>query len=263
MTITEFLQKKKQGVKITLVTCYDATLASLFADCGIDALLVGDSAAMVIHGHETTLAASTELMALHVAAVKRGNPDAFIIADMPFLSFRQGKSHATAAAGQLMQAGARAVKLEGIDGHEDVIDHLVGSGIPVMGHLGLTPQYYHQLGGYKVQGRDESAADRIREQALKLQASGCFSLVLECVPEVLAGEISQMLEIPVIGIGAGRETDGQVLVLYDLLGLGNYRKPRFARAFMDGNNLVKQALTQYGVAVRQGLYPSEGEVYNK
>lgn len=261
-TLPDFFQKKENGEKITLLTCYDATFSALFRETEVDAVLVGDSAAMVIHGQETTLPMTLDLMIAHVAAVHRGNKDLFIIADMPFGSFRKDLATGVASAVSLLQAGAHAVKLEGAAGNEEIITQLVDSGIPVMGHLGLTPQFFNQFGGFRVQGKDPEVADKIRQHASQLQEWGCFSLVLECVPEDLAEKISGELRIPVIGIGAGRKTDGQVLVLYDLLGLGGAKKPRFVRSFMDGNLLVRQALKDYTRAVKEGTYPSESEVYH-
>lgn len=261
MTIPEFVGKKSKGEKISLLTCYDAIFSSLFQNSAIDALLVGDSVAMAVHGFESTLEATLEMMEFHVASVRRGNPGIMIIADMPFLSFREGKHRAVKAAGRLMRAGAGAVKVEGIAGHENAITHIVGSGIPVMGHLGLTPQSFHQLGGFKVQGRDEKGSHRILVEAQKLQELGCFSLVLECVPEKLAGDIAKKLAIPVIGIGAGRFTDGQVMVLHDLLGLSRGNKARFVRAYLDGAALVREAIDRFSSDIATGSYPSAGEVY--
>ena len=191
MTAPDFSKWKKKNRKISMVTCYDATFAALIADTGIDCVLVGDSCAMVVYGEKTTIPATMETMIRHTEAVRKGLPDAFIVADMPFLSFRKGVSRAVEAAGSLIRAGADSVKLEGAAGNERMIARLVGSGIPVMGHLGLTPQFYHSLGGYKVQGRDGDAAMKLRSDALRLEAAGCFSLVLECVPESLSGEISR------------------------------------------------------------------------
>ena len=186
---------------------------------------------MVMHGHDSTLSASVDLIRLHTEAVVRGAADKFVIADMPFLSFRKGVAAALDSAQNLMTAGAHAVKLEGVDGHEDVIQRLVQSGIPVMGHLGLQPQSVHAYGGFRVQGRSEESARDIRRQATALEELGAFAIVLECVPASLAREITKTLRIPTIGIGAGAGCDGQILVLQDLLGMNMDFQPKFARAF--------------------------------
>ena len=260
MTAPDFPKWKKNNRKISMVTCYDATFAALIGKTAVDCVLVGDSCAMVVYGEKTTIPATMETMIRHTEAVRNGLPDAFIVADMPFLSFRKGSSRAIESAGSLIRAGADAIKLEGVSGNERTIAHLVGSGIPVMGHLGLTPQFYHSLGGYKVQGRDSGAALKLKADALCLEETGCFALVLECVPESLAGEISRSLSIPVIGIGAGREVDGQVLVLHDRLGLTGFN-PRFARRYLDGATLVKDALDGYCRDVASGAFPSEAEAF--
>ncbi len=261
-SILEFANSKHNDRKISVITCYDYWSACLIAASSVDAILVGDSAAMVMHGHRSTLPIDAEIMALHVAAVSRGAGDKFIIGDLPFLSYRQSLSDNVAAVRLLMQAGAQAVKLEGIDGNETLIRHLVDSGVPVMGHLGLTPQSLHQLGGFKVQGRDEAAHERIVQQALRVEASGAFSLVLECVPEALATQISAELRIPVIGIGAGAGVDGQVLVLHDMLGLNREFKPKFVRQFAAGAELIEGALNDYADAVRSGAFPTAEESYS-
>jgi 3-methyl-2-oxobutanoate hydroxymethyltransferase len=244
-----------------MVTAYDAWSARLVADLPVDCLLVGDSAMMVVHGEADTLGATPELMALHTRAVARGAPGKFIVADMPFLSARRGRVPALECAAQLLRAGAHAVKIEGARGHADVIRHLVESGIPVMGHLGLTPQLVHTLGGYKVQGRDELAAARLREDAMVLEEAGAFALVLECIPRQLARAITAARGIPTIGIGAGLGCDGQVLVLHDLLGLNPSFRPRFARVFADGAGLVGRGVGRFAAAVRRGTFPRTKESF--
>jgi 3-methyl-2-oxobutanoate hydroxymethyltransferase len=224
-------------------------------------ILVGDSAAMVMHGHDSTIPATIDMMVLHTSAVRRGAGDKFIVSDMPFLSYRKGLTHAVEAAGKLMQAGANAIKLEGVEGHEEIVKHLVQSGIPVMGHLGLTPQSVHQLGGNKVQGQNNGQARQIRSDALKLQELGCFSLVLECVPAELGKAISADLTIPTIGIGAGVDTDGQVLVMQDMLGMSSEFKPRFLRQFLDGEKILGEAFAQYDSEVKACTFPAEKESY--
>lgn len=261
MNILNFPERKKNHDRLVMVTCYDYTMATIVAESPVDMVLVGDSAAMVVHGHDTTLPISVEEMAAHVRAVRRGAPDKFIVADLPFLACRKGLEPAMHAVETLMKAGAEAVKLEGIRGQEEIVRHIVESGVPVMGHLGLTPQSVKQLGGFKVQGKTADSRDRLRWEALACQDAGCFSLVLECVPESLAAEITRSLDIVTIGIGAGQDTDGQVLVLHDLLGLTPGPRPRFVRTFLDGRSLVLNALDEFTDDVRQGGFPAPAERY--
>lgn len=261
LTVHDFKEMKGKGQKIAMVTCYDFWSAKLLNKSKLDALLVGDSLAMIMHGESTTLPATLEMMALHTQAVTRGAPDKFVIADLPFLSFRKGLKEAMDAIQVLMQAGAQAVKLEGVDGNEDIIKHTVRSGVPVMGHIGLTPQSIHQIGGFKVQGRLAEAAERLLAEAKSLEDCGCFSVVLECVPAALAGLISKKLSIPTIGIGAGLDTDGQILVLQDMLGLNSGFKPKFLRKFLDGENIILSALENYSSAVKSQSFPSIEESY--
>jgi 3-methyl-2-oxobutanoate hydroxymethyltransferase len=261
MKITDFSEKKIRGEKISVVTAYDYSMAQIVADSPVDAILVGDSVAMVVHGLPSTIQATLEMMVIHTESVRRGAPNAFVIADMPFLTYRKGSVAALEAAGRLMCAGASAVKLEGIKGHEGVVEQLVGSGIPVMGHLGLIPQSVHQLGGYKVQGADEARAEEILGEAKLLEALGAFSLVLECVPAPLAERISQQIKIPTIGIGAGALTDGQVLVWHDLLGLSKPPLPRFVRTYLQGREEMKAALMRYHEDVLSGSFPNDRESY--
>jgi 3-methyl-2-oxobutanoate hydroxymethyltransferase len=262
MNSRDFVQAKAEGRRLSMVTCYDYTFARLLSASAIDGILVGDSAAMVMHGHASTLSASLELMRLHTAAVARGAEGKFIVADMPFLSFRKGAAAALDAASVLMVAGAHAVKLEGVDGHEDVIQRMVESGIPVMGHLGLQPQSVHAYGGYRVQGREDGTAREIARQAAALEELGAFAVVLECVPAKLAREITSQLGIPTIGIGAGTGCDGQILVLQDLLGLNIDFRPKFARQFLDGARCVSQTLARFDEAVKAGTFPSSEESYS-
>lgn len=260
-TIRDLAIAKTNRRKIVVVTSYDAWSARLLADTTVDCLLVGDSAMMVMHGERDTLGATAELMALHTRAVSRGAPGKLIVADFPFLAARRGTAHALDCAAQLMQAGAHAVKIEGIRGHEDVIRHLVESGIPVMGHLGLQPQSVHAIGGYVVQGRAPADAVNLREDAASLEAAGAFALVLECIPGKLAREITAERGIPTIGIGAGVGCDGQVLVLHDLLGFNPDFKPRFVRAFQEGAELVRDGVTRFANAVRAEKFPGPKETF--
>jgi 3-methyl-2-oxobutanoate hydroxymethyltransferase len=261
MNIFDFTKMKQNGEKITMVTCYDYTSARLLAQTSVDCLLVGDSVAMTMHGYKDTLSATMEMLAFHTQAVSRGAGDKFIIADLPFLSYRKSLSENVSAAQVLMQAGARAVKLENAAGNLDLIRHLTESGIPVMGHLGLTMQLMHTLGGLKVQGKTDAARERMQQDALALQEAGCFALVLECIPPLLATEISQALFIPTIGIGAGPNTDGQVLVYQDLLGLNLDFKPRFVKTFVEGHVQVKQGIEEYVSAVKTGGFPADEHCY--
>ncbi len=261
MTVLDFLTKKKDRRPISMVTCYDSWSAALIGRTDIDCVLVGDSVSMTLYGHDNTLNVDVATMAAHTAAVRRGLPEGFIIGDMPFLSYRKGLEDTMSNAGALMQAGANAIKLEGADGNIDIIRHIVGSGIPVMGHLGLTPQSVHRFGGFRVQARSEEAALRLKDQALALQEAGCFSIVLEAVPASVAASVTSRLEIPVIGIGAGPEVDGQVLVLQDLLGLNPDFNPKFARRFLDGAGLIVDALQAYHRDVGDRSFPTAQESY--
>jgi len=254
-----FAAAKAAGSKIVMVTAYDAWSARLLADSPVDCLLVGDSAMMIAHGHKDTLGATPELMAMHTRAVACGAPGKFIVADMPFLAARRGEVPALDCAALLLRSGAHAVKIEGARGHVHVIRHLVESGIPVMGHLGLTPQWVRGLGGFRVQARDAESAARLREDAAALEESGAFALVLECIPQALAREVTSSLRIPTIGIGAGAGCDGQVLVLHDLLGFNPDFKPRFARRFADGAALVRSGAVRFSEAVRTGEFPAQEE----
>ncbi len=262
MNVIEFQNKKKKKEKITMITCYTHWEARILDQTPMDVLLVGDSLAMVIYGHPTTLPATVEMMARHTEAVVRGAPHKFVISDLPFLSFRKGITESMNTVEKLMQTGAHAVKLEGIDGHEETVKHIVQSGVPVMGHIGLTPQSFHGLGGFKVQGQTEEQKNILMKQALKLQECGAFSIVLECVPDDIATAITQKLSIPTIGIGAGKNTDGQVLVLQDALGMNSTFKPKFVRHFMNGEKELMMAATNYHNAVKTGEFPTLDESYN-
>lgn len=262
MPVLDFFHAKSAGRRLSMVTCYDYTFAKLIGRTAVDAVLVGDSVAMAIHGHPNTLSATVDMMATHTAAVARGAAGKFLVADLPFLSFRKGLPAAMDAAQALMSAGAQAVKLEGILGHEDVVERLVQSGIPVMGHVGMQPQSVHAYGGFKPQGRTEGEAERIAGHAKRLEALGVFSIVLECIPAGLAASITKSLGVPTIGIGAGAGCDGQILVLQDLLGLNVDFRPRFARRFGSGDELTIGALQAYDRAVKDGTFPAETETYS-
>lgn len=260
-TILDFQKKKLAHEKITMITCYDYSFAQIIQQTSIDCVLVGDSLAQVMHGHNTTLKASTKMMAFHTAAVVRGLPQKFVITDMPFLSTRKGLRFAMDCVEHIMKAGAQAIKIEGADGHLELIKHIVESGIPVMGHLGLTPQSIHQLGGPKVQGKKTEQASKILNDSLALEKAGCFSLVLECVPALLAAEISRSLKIPTIGIGAGAETDGQVLVLQDMLGMNPNFNPKFLKKYLNGYELITGAINSYVTEVKNIKFPDHEHQY--
>jgi 3-methyl-2-oxobutanoate hydroxymethyltransferase len=262
LNIHDFHSKKQNKQKISMLTCYDYWSAQLLAESSVDCLLVGDSGAMIMHGHSTTLPMEMNLMAQHVAAVARGAPTKFIIGDLPFGSYRQGQDQAVKAACQLMQAGASAVKLEGASGNLALVRHLVDSGIPVMGHLGLTPQSIYQLGGFKLQAKDEASRQRLLSDAIDLQTAGCFALVLECVPATIAKTLTEQLDIPTIGIGAGPHTDGQVLVLHDMLGLQTELKPKFLKTYLNGAELMVNAINHYVSEVQSSLYPDKEHSYD-
>lgn len=261
MNVLDFYKKKKCNNKISMVTCYDYTSARLLADTSIDCLLVGDSVAMTMHGYKDTLSATLTMMSIHTSAVSRGAHNKFIISDLPFLSYRKSLSKNVSAAQKLMRSGCHAVKLEGLAGNEKLIQHLTESGIPVMGHLGLTPQFVNILGGYKVQGKTQESADCLKADAFLLQEAGCFSVVLECVPTQVAKEISESLAIPTIGIGAGPFTDGQVLVFQDLLGLNIDFRPKFVKTFVNGNEYIKNGIEAYIDAINVGDFPQDEHCY--
>jgi len=252
---------KDEGRKISMITCYDYSSARAVADSNIDCILVGDSLAMTMHGYATTLSATTPMMSLHTAAVAKGAPAKFIVADLPFLSYRKGLKDAMDAVHELMAAGAHAVKLEGVRGHAEIVRHIVDSGVPVMGHLGLTPQSVHALGGMKVQARTKAAVRALASQARELEEAGCFAIVLECVPSQVAREVTDLLRIPTIGIGAGPYVSGQVLVYQDLLGLNPGFEPRFLRVYANTFEIIRTALNAYDNDVKSGAFPSASESY--
>lgn len=254
MNILEFRASKLKR-KISMVTCYDYTSAKILAASSVDSILIGDSSAMVMHGYPNTLLADTSMLSAHVQAVAKGAPQKFIIADLPFLSYKKSLSESIDTVQVLMRAGAHAVKLEGAYGNEELIKILVESGVPVMGHIGLTPQHIHALGGFKVQGKTEELAEEIFQQALILEKAGCFSIVLECIPSKLAARITEALSIPTIGIGSGPFVDGQVLVFQDLLGLQKDFKPKFVKSYLNGFELIQKAVDDYVREVSEGHFP--------
>ncbi|TWI50873.1 3-methyl-2-oxobutanoate hydroxymethyltransferase [Pseudomonas duriflava] len=256
VTLTTLQTLKQRGEKIAMLTSYDATFAHAASQAGVDVLLVGDSLGMVLQGHDSTLPVTTADMAYHTACVKRGNRGALIVADMSFMAYATLEQTFTNAAA-LMQAGAQMIKLEGAGWLAEPIRQLAERGIPVCAHLGLTPQSVNVFGGFKVQGRSEAQAQQLREDAQALEAAGAAMLLLECVPSALAKEITQAAGVPVIGIGAGAATDGQVLVMHDMLGLSlRGRAPKFVKNFMAGQTSIQEALAAYVQAVKDGSFPA-------
>jgi 3-methyl-2-oxobutanoate hydroxymethyltransferase len=254
ITTATLLKLKQQGEKITMLTAYDASFAKLFADSGVETLLIGDSLGMVLQGQSDTLPVTIEQIAYHTRCVRAGAPQAFVIADMPFMSYAT-MEQTFASVTPLMQAGANMVKMEGGEFLLPTIKALTERGVPVCGHIGLTPQSVHVFGGFKVQGRDDSAAEHILAQALALEAAGAQLLVVECIPAQLAQRISSALRIPVIGIGAGVDTDGQVLVMHDLLGISSGYIPKFSKNFLAETGDIKKAISKYVADVKQGAFP--------
>ena len=259
-SILDFARAKREERPVVMLAAYDAQMARLLAASEADAILVGDSVAMVVHGFPSTVHATVEMMVAHTAAVRRGAPEAVVIADMPFLSVRQGRDQAMRAAGALMQAGATAVKVEGVAGHGEIIKHLVESGIPVMGHLGLTPQSVNQLGGFRVQGRDDATAKAVKADAQAVAEAGAFAMVIEAIVEPLAREITKEVPVPTIGIGASPACDGQVLVIDDMLGLFDWT-PKFVRRYANLRAEIGQAVRAYAADVRARRFPGEAETY--
>jgi 3-methyl-2-oxobutanoate hydroxymethyltransferase len=255
ITIPNLQILRQKGEKITMLTCYDASFASLMDRCGVEILLVGDSLGMVCQGHNSTLPVTNTDIAYHTACVARGNHSALILADMPFGTYATPESafnHATA----LIQAGAQMVKVEGGTWIAPIIQFLTERAIPVCAHLGLTPQSVHQMGGYKVQGKTAEAADQLKTDALKLQAAGASLLVLEAIPAGLAKEVTDLLHIPTIGIGAGPDCSGQVLVMHDLLGVFPGKKARFVKNFMEGQSNIDDAVKAYVRSVKDLSFPA-------
>jgi len=255
VTISALQRMKAQGEKIAMLTCYDAGFARVIEAGGVDVLLVGDTLGMVVQGQESTLPVTVGDMVYHTAQVARARRRAFLVADMPFLSY-SGPEVALRTAGRLMKDGkAHMVKLEGGASQLETVQRLTGQGVPVCAHLGLQPQSVHRLGGYRVQGRELRAAEAMVSDARALEAAGAQLLVLECVPSALGAAITRSLSIPVIGIGAGPECDGQVLVLYDILGISPEPLPRFASNFHRGRDSIQGTIEAYVAAVREGRFP--------
>lgn len=258
MTVPRLRALKGKGRKVVMVTAYDASFARLVDRSEIDVVLVGDSLGNVIQGHETTLPVTLDDVVYHTRCVSRGLTNPLLVADLPFMSYQISKEQAMKSAARLMQEGrAEAVKLEGGIRSAETVRALVEAGIPVMGHIGLTPQSVHEFGGMKIQGRGESAGKALVADAQALVQAGIFSLVLEGIPKDLAREITDLVEVPTIGISAGPHCDGQVLVIYDLLGLDDSFRPRFVKQYADLASTVTSALRQFAEEVRGGAFPSD------
>ncbi len=261
-TVNDFIESKKNGRKISMLTAYDYSMAKLLDESGVDSLLVGDSLGMVVLGYEDTLQVTMEDMIHHCRAVSRGVKGAMVIGDMPFMSYHVSVEETVRNAGRLIKEGrVQSVKLEGGREIADKIRAVIGAQIPVVGHLGLTPQSVNMFGGFKVQGKSEDAAKKIIEDALLLEEIGVFAIVLECVPADLAKIISEKLTIPTIGIGAGADCDGQVLVTQDMLGMYSDFVPKFAKQYAQVGLTIKEAVASYGDEIREGVFPEKKHTF--
>jgi 3-methyl-2-oxobutanoate hydroxymethyltransferase len=255
ITILDLGAMKADGRKIVMITAYDALFSRIFDETGVDVILVGDSLGQVVLGYPDTLNVTMDDMVRHTGAAARGRRRSLLVADMPFLSYQTGVPEAIRNAGQLLQAGAEAVKLEGGRTMEGTIRAITGCDIPVMAHIGLTPQSVHRMGGYRVQGKTDAQRERLLDDAAAVEEAGAFSVVLEGIPSTLAAEITRRLSIPTIGIGAGPGCDGQVLVMQDLLGLFDEFQPKFVKRFGELRKPVAEAVAAYAAAVRDGSFP--------
>lgn len=261
MNINDFQIMREQNRKITMLTCYDYIMASIAANTNIDCLLVSDDVATVMHGYPTTVNATLPMMVMHTEAVARGAGNKFVIAAMPFLSYRKGLKATMDAVAALMQAGAHAIILERLEGNEQLIRHIVDSGVPVMGHLGLTQQSINQLGGHKVLGRTEDSAKALIEHAKGLQAAGCFAILLECISAQLAKEITEQITIPTLGLGAGVEVSGQLQDIWDVLGCYQALRPKYVKKYLEGTEEIQRALNKYDDDVKMAEFPTKDESF--
>ena len=255
ITLHRLRELHTSGEKLTMLTCYDATFARVLDEAGVEMLLVGDSLGMVLQGKSSTVPVTLDEMAYHVRSVAAGNKTAWVIGDMPFASYQQSPSQAMQSAAALMQAGAQMVKLEGGGWTAETVHFLTERGVPVCGHLGLTPQSVHALGGYRIQGKTDESANVLRQHAKELADAGAAMIVFELIPSVLAAEITRLLSIPTIGIGAGVDCSGQVLVLHDMLGITRGRLPRFVKNFMQGYASIDEGVAAYVVEVKSEQFP--------
>lgn len=262
VTVPNIVDKKKKKEKITMLTAYDFSTALILDRCGVDILLVGDSVGPIFSGYENTLPVTTEEILYHTKAVNRARKNALLVADMPFLSYQVSYEEAVKNCGLMLKAGAEAVKLEGGQEIADLVRKLSLSGIPVMGHIGLTPQSVHSMGGYKVQGKTEESRKKLITSAKALEEAGVFSIVLECVPEDVAREITETISVPTIGIGAGRYCDGQVLVINDILGLFEGFRPKFVKKYVDLAPIIENAVKSYIEEVKAGKFPEETHIFS-
>ncbi|MBN1163138.1 MAG: 3-methyl-2-oxobutanoate hydroxymethyltransferase [Candidatus Krumholzibacteriota bacterium] len=263
ITKNTILRMKEQGEKIAAITAYDFLSTRMIDDTGVDFILVGDSLGMVIMGYENTLPVTMEEVIHHLKAVTRARPRAIVVGDLPFMSYQASVEDAVRNAGRLVkEGGAESVKLEGGERYVPVIEAIVQASIPVVGHLGLTPQSLHQLGGYRVQGRDKNSAERMIRDASALENAGCFAIVLEGIPWQLAGKISAAVSIPTIGIGAGPLCDGQVLVFHDMLGIHEQPLPRFVKKYADMGKRIRDAVAEYVGDVKEGRFPAKEHCYS-
>lgn len=262
ITLRRLTEMKQAKEKIACLTAYDASFAHLLENSGVDIVLVGDSLGMVIQGEETTLPVSVDDMLYHTQCVAQGLDKSLLITDMPFLSFTTEEEAVRNAGLFMKQGGAHMVKLEGGIDQAETVSALSRNGIPVCAHLGLQPQYVHKIGGYLVQGREQEAADKMLADALALQHAGCDLMLLECVPASLAGKITEALDIPVIGIGAGADCDGQILVLYDIIDISLGIRPKFSKNFMVAAGSIEQAILDYVFAVKHSEFPTTEHVFN-
>ncbi len=256
LTLTDFRKMREDGEKIACLTAYDASFAAMEDRAGVDLVLVGDSLGMVLQGHDSTVPVTVDDIIYHSRAVARGLHRAFLLGDMPFMSYAT-RDRALESASRLMQeGGAKMIKLEGGEIEADIVDYLSARGIPVCGHIGLQPQLVHKLGGFRVQGRDDAAAEAMLRDALALEEAGADMLLVECVPADLGRRITEQANVPVIGIGAGPDTDGQILVSYDILNITEGRKPRFVKDYMSGADNLEAAVAAYVQEVKSGQYPA-------
>lgn len=255
VTVLSLQEQKRRKEKITALTAYDFAIAKIIDRAGIDIILIGDSAANVVYGYSTTLPISMEVMLFHTRAVARAVSRGLVVADMPFLSYQTSLAEAVKNGGLFLKEGAEAVKIEGGEPVLEVVNRLVSLGIPVMGHLGLTPQSIHKFGGYKLQAKTKKDQEHLLAEAKRLESAGCFSLILEKIPSNLAKKITQALKIPTIGIGAGPYCDGQILVIHDLIGLFNEFKPKFVKRYAEVGSIIQAAVEAYKREVETGAFP--------
>jgi 3-methyl-2-oxobutanoate hydroxymethyltransferase len=260
--INNFLNKYHKNIPITMLTCYDYWTSKILSNTNIDAMLIGDSAAMVMHGDDSTINISCDILAYHIKAVRKGSKNKFIIGDMPFLSYRKSLDNTMDSVEKLMKSGANAIKLENTDGNIDIIHHIVESGIPVMGHIGYTPQSTHAFGKNIVQGKSEAQANKLLQDAKALQDAGCFAIVFECIPQDLAKKLTDSLSIPTIGIGAGKYTSGQILVLQDMLGTNNNFTPKFLKRYANLEEIITNSVNTYCNEVENNIFPAEQHIYS-